>query len=314
MAGPVHLLSARLQSETPVSGVPLEPYILCRRNDSTTVSAEEVPQEGQTDGRFSIKSRWYRSVVTKGGQVRWERSAAAPAIGFLQRPRQPPRCSALRASQRARPASGDRCRPAPPALPLTRTRPAPSLTPHSQVCWAHPEKEAAIQCILCLRCKADVKKSYHCSADCLREHWHFHKDFHTSGMMPRAADSAGAGGNANNTNGGGGGYGTNDGGGGGFKGMYTYSNSGETWVEVGRERAFSPGPDDVGAIRKSECTAYDAASPYPEVGKTFSIVTARVRPGAWRGVRRGRRRGRGVVCVGSCVGGWASLKVWCWRL
>ena len=43
-----------------------------------------------------------------------------------------------------------------------------------------------------------------------------------------------------------------------FKGSYTYSNSGETWVEVGRERVYTPAPDDVGAILKFECTAYDA--------------------------------------------------------
>mgnify|MGYP001809858502 CR=1 FL=1 len=100
MAGPLHVLSARLQSDTPVSSVQLEPYVLCRRADGTTVSAggaalgalcqpiavircglrnsrcppalcaEEVPAEGHTDSRFSVKCRWYRSVVTKGGQVR----------------------------------------------------------------------------------------------------------------------------------------------------------------------------------------------------------------------------------------------------
>ena len=48
---------------------------------------------------------------------------------------------------------------------------------------------------------------------------------------------------------------------------------------MGRERTYTPGPEDVGAILKFDCTAYDAASPYPEVGKTFSIITARVRPG-----------------------------------
>lgn len=32
--------------------------------------AEEVPQEGTTDSRFSVKCRWYRSVITKTGQVR----------------------------------------------------------------------------------------------------------------------------------------------------------------------------------------------------------------------------------------------------
>ncbi|KAI3426985.1 hypothetical protein D9Q98_006929 [Chlorella vulgaris] len=191
MAGPLHVLSARLQSDTPVSSVALEPYVLCRRADGTTVSAEEVPAEGHTDGRFSVKCRWYRSVVTKGGQY----------------------------------------------------------------CWVHPEKEAAIQCILCLRCKVDTKKSYHCSTECLKEHWAFHKDFHTQ----ETGDST---------------FSRVD----GFKGSYTYSNSGETWVEVGRERVYTPAADDVGAILKFECTAYDAASPYPEVGKTFSIITARVRP------------------------------------
>jgi CCR4-NOT transcription complex subunit 6 len=59
---------------------------------------------------------------------------------------------------------------------------------------------------------------------------------------------------------------------------YTYSNSGEAWVEVGRNRTFVPGPDDVGCILKFECTAHDVASAYQDVGKTFSIVTARVRP------------------------------------
>ena len=52
--------------------------------------------------------------------------------------------------------------------------------------------------------------------------------------------------------------------------------------QVGHERVFTPGAEDVGAILKFECCAYDAASHYPEVGKTFSIITARVRPGGRR--------------------------------
>jgi hypothetical protein len=41
MQSPLHVLSARLQSDTPVCGVALEPYILVRRADGTTVSAGE---------------------------------------------------------------------------------------------------------------------------------------------------------------------------------------------------------------------------------------------------------------------------------
>jgi len=36
---PFSILSARLQSETPVSGVAIEPYVLVRRADGTTVTA-----------------------------------------------------------------------------------------------------------------------------------------------------------------------------------------------------------------------------------------------------------------------------------
>lgn len=139
--------------------------------------------------------------------------------------------------------------------------------PLLQLCWAHPERDAGIQCILCLRCKADVKRSYHCSAECLREHWAFHKDFHS---QPRSSEG---GGNNNNTSSNTYGSSVDLRGGG-----YTYSNSGEAWVEVGRERTHVPGPDDVGCILKFECTAHDVASPYPDVGKTFSIITARARP------------------------------------
>ena len=127
----------------------------------------------------------------------------------------------------------------------------------------HPERDAAIQCILCLRCKADTKRSYHCSPDCLREHWAFHTDFHT---QSRSSDNS-MGSAATN------GYGSSMGHSG-----YSYSNSGEAWIEVGRGRTFVPGPDDVGCILKFECTAHDVASAYQDVGKTFSIITARVRP------------------------------------
>lgn len=39
MAGPFQVASVQLHSDTPVCGVPLETYVLCRRPDTTTVSA-----------------------------------------------------------------------------------------------------------------------------------------------------------------------------------------------------------------------------------------------------------------------------------
>lgn len=161
-----------------------------------THCAEEVPQEGQTDSRFSIKCRWYRSIVTKTGHV----------------------------------------------------------------CWVHPERDAAIQCILCLRTKVDTKRSYHCGPECLREHWNFHVDFHSQ-VRDNNASSNGYGSSADLRS-----------------ASYTYSNSGEAWVEISKNRVYVPTADDVGCILKFECTAHDVASAYPDIGKTFSIITMRVRP------------------------------------
>lgn len=36
-------------------------------------------------------------------------------------------------------------------------------------------------------CQVDTKKSYHCSAECLREHWAFHRDFHQQSRENGAA-------------------------------------------------------------------------------------------------------------------------------
>lgn len=127
----------------------------------------------------------------------------------------------------------------------------------------HPERDAGIQCILCLRCKADTKRSYHCTPSCLQEHWTFHLDFHNQSRSndgPQSSNGYGSSADLRSVGG------------------YTYSNSGEAWVEVGRQRTYLPGPEDVGCILKFECTAHDVASAYQDVGKTFSIVTARVRP------------------------------------
>lgn len=129
-----------------------------------------------------------------------------------------------------------------------------------------------MQCILCLRCKADIKRSYHCSADCLHESWPFHIDFHAqatakSEAMNGESFNGLAGSTSASTL---------------FpyhqRGPYSYSNSGEAWIETGRERTYTPTAEDVGAVLKFECTVHDVASPYPDIGKTFAILTQRVRP------------------------------------
>jgi CCR4-NOT transcription complex subunit 6 len=57
------------------------------------------------------------------------------------------------------------------------------------VCSVHPEKEASMQCMVCLRHKVPQHLSYHCSVECLKSHWHLHKDYHK--QQPSTANGAG---------------------------------------------------------------------------------------------------------------------------
>lgn len=53
------------------------------------------------------------------------------------------------------------------------------------VCSVHPEREASLQCMVCLRCKVPTHLSYHCSVECLKSHWNLHKDYHKQQPAPQ---------------------------------------------------------------------------------------------------------------------------------
>ena len=65
----------------------------------------------------------------------------------------------------------------------------PLLLPLRQV---HTDTEATLQCVLCLRAKVDLRKSYHCSTDCFRKHWHLHRDLHGQPSQRNGAPCASA--------------------------------------------------------------------------------------------------------------------------
>jgi CCR4-NOT transcription complex subunit 6 len=142
-----------------------------------------------------------------------------------------------------------------------------------------------MQCILCLRSKCDIKKSFHCSPECLHDAWPFHVDFHAQAIArSEAANNGNGNNNGNDANGLHasnsnaslfGGHQTHHHHG---RTQYNYAHQGETWVEVSRERNYTPIADDVGAVLKFECNTYDAASPYMDIGKTFGVMTHRVMP------------------------------------
>ena len=55
---------------------------------------------------------------------------------------------------------------------------------------------------------------------------------------------------------------------------------------MARERVYRPGTDDVGSVLKCDVVAVDTTSAFPELGKSFSVLTARVRPAPTPPVRR----------------------------
>lgn len=65
----VSLVSARLPTgDTPVCSVTLEPYVVIKRGE-TTVTADDIPEEGSSEPGLQLRSRWYRSAIPRGGAV-----------------------------------------------------------------------------------------------------------------------------------------------------------------------------------------------------------------------------------------------------
>jgi CCR4-NOT transcription complex subunit 6 len=123
----ISIVSARLPTgDTPIVGVVLQPYVLIKRGEQT-VTADDVAEEGSGEGQYQLRSRWYRSTLTRGGSV----------------------------------------------------------------CGVHPDKEATIQCVVCLKSKVPQHLSFHCSSECLRSSWQshleYHKQCHANGGGGRAA-------------------------------------------------------------------------------------------------------------------------------
>lgn len=119
------------------------------------------------------------------------------------------------------------------------------------VCSVHPDREATLQCTVCLRLKVGQHLSYHCSVDCLKSHWHLHKEYHSIAL-------------ANGTL-------TDD-----CKNM---SNTVENWIEVAKTRTYTPTLDDVGYVLRYQVTIVDKHhSSYVDSSKTQSVDTTRVRP------------------------------------
>lgn len=117
------------------------------------------------------------------------------------------------------------------------------------VCSVHPDREAGLQCTVCLRQKVAQHLSYHCSVECLKSHWHLHKEYH---QFQSNGDA--------------------------YANFKTGSGV-EEWIEVARTRTYTPTFDDVGYVLRFQCHMVDRHHPsYVDPSKIQVVDTSRVRP------------------------------------
>jgi CCR4-NOT transcription complex subunit 6 len=73
------------------------------------------------------------------------------------------------------------------------------------VCSVHPEREAGLQCTVCLRARVAQHLSYHCSPECFRSSWPQHQDYHRQAAANPSEPGAWGGGRGGGGGGNGGG-------------------------------------------------------------------------------------------------------------
>lgn len=146
------------------------------------------------------------------------------------------------------------------------------------ICSVHPTEQATLQCVFCSKRPALVSKSYHCSPRCFTDAWQHHKTLHE-----RAAAENGNSNEEDNElarantappavlsslN--------------GPTPFYPSSIAqkngvGETLIEVGGCKTYTPTADDIGHVLKFECVVAVAESKQ-SVGHPSTIMTSRVIP------------------------------------
>ncbi|GER39934.1 glucose-repressible alcohol dehydrogenasetranscriptional effector [Striga asiatica] len=151
------------------------------------------------------------------------------------------------------------------------------------VCSVHPTEQASLQCILCVKAKIPVTKSYHCSSKCFADAWPHHRVLHE-----RAASAVSENGNEEDEilmqNGSGVSLPTSqsnpnlaNSSATLYPSAVAQRNGSETWFEVGYHKTYTPTVDDIGHVLKFECAVVDAETKLA-VGPTNTLLTSRVIP------------------------------------
>ncbi|KFK35105.1 hypothetical protein AALP_AA5G236500 [Arabis alpina] len=150
------------------------------------------------------------------------------------------------------------------------------------ICSVHPTEQATLQCVFCSKRRTLVSKSYHCSPKCFTDAWQHHRTLHeraaaengneeddsARGAGVLAGSLSGSMSNLNIANNGPTPF---------YPSNIAQKNGGETLIEVGSFKTYTPTSDDIGYVLKFECVVANAETKQ-SVGHPSTILTSRVIP------------------------------------
>uniref|UniRef100_A0A7S2X3A0 Carbon catabolite repressor protein n=1 Tax=Chloropicon roscoffensis TaxID=1461544 RepID=A0A7S2X3A0_9CHLO len=117
-------------------------------------------------------------------------------------------------------------------------------------CSRHPDLEATVQCLGCVKLNVPISRSYFCSTQCFAQSWPEHKKLlkqyeeeNNGKSSGRKRSESSFGGDSTNT-------------------VHIRGPGGESWVEVARTRTYTPGVDDIGHVLKYECVPVSKEHPH----------------------------------------------------
>ncbi|KAG6511285.1 carbon catabolite repressor protein 4 homolog 1-like [Zingiber officinale] len=152
------------------------------------------------------------------------------------------------------------------------------------ICSIHPTEQATLQCLICLKEKVPISKSYHCSPRCFSDAWQNHRALHDRAkkiLNENGADEEEVFGRLNVSGSGSFSAGlsavTSNSGSVSLYPTTVADKSGEAWSEVGFSRTYTPTAEDINHVLKFECVVVDAET-RATIGNVNTVLTSRVIP------------------------------------
>ena len=113
------------------------------------------------------------------------------------------------------------------------------------ICSRHPDLEATMQCLVCVKLGVSISRSYFSSTQCFIEAWPEHKKLHQQAAERKEKENGASKDRE---------FGSDT--------VHIRGPGGESWVEVARTRTYTPSIDDIGHVLKYECVPVSKESPH----------------------------------------------------